>query len=167
MENLLSRHWHHLTQDEIEEILESDARKGLDAFEVGHRQKNFGPNSLTQKKGKGPLVLFLLQFNQPLVYILLGAALITFILQEWVDSGVIFGVVLVNSIIGFIQESKALKAIDALARAMKGFALVVRAGKKETIAATELVPGDLVLLQSGDKVPADLRLLRSRELQVD
>ncbi|MBU1193150.1 MAG: cation-transporting P-type ATPase [Gammaproteobacteria bacterium] len=167
LENLLSRHWHHLTQDEIEEILESDARKGLDAFEVGHRQKNFGPNSLTQKKGKGPLVLFLLQFNQPLVYILLGAALITFILQEWVDSGVIFGVVLVNSIIGFIQESKALKAIDALARAMKGFALVVRAGKKETIAATELVPGDLVLLQSGDKVPADLRLLRSRELQVD
>jgi magnesium-transporting ATPase (P-type) len=109
----------------------------------------------------------MLQFNQPLVYILLGAAFVTFALQEWVDSGVIFGVVLVNSVIGYIQESKALKAIEALAHAMKGVAMVIRAGKKESIAASELVPGDLVLLQSGDKLPADLRLLRSRELQID
>ena len=74
---------------------------------------------------------------------------------------------LVNAVIGFIQESRALKAIDALARGMEGMAVVVRAGKKEKIPAFELVPGDLVLLQSGDKVPADLRLLRTRELQVD
>ena len=167
MDNLLARHWHHLPRDEIETLLESDAEKGLDTFEVAHRQKKFGPNRVTLTKGKSPLVLFLLQFNQPLVYILLGAAFVTFALQEWVDSGVIFGVVLVNSVIGFIQESKALKAIEALARAMKGVAMVVRAGKKENIAASELVPGDLVLLQSGDKVPADLRLLRSRELQID
>ena len=167
MDTLLSRHWHHLPRDEIATLLETDTAKGLDMFEVEHRQKHFGPNSLTLKKGKSPLLLFLLQFNQPLVYILLVAAFVTFALQEWVDSGVIFAVVLVNSIIGFIQESKALKAIDALARAMKGFALVMRAGNKVTIAATELVPGDLVLLQSGDKVPADLRLLRSRELQID
>jgi magnesium-transporting ATPase (P-type) len=167
MDNLLARHWHHLPRDEIETLLESDAEKGLDTFEVLHRQNNFGPNRLTLKKGKSPLVLFLLQFHQPLVYILLGAAFVTFALQEWVDSGVIFGVVLVNSVIGFIQESKALKAIEALARAMKGVAMVVRAGEKENIAASELVPGDLVLLQSGDKVPADLRLLRSRELQND
>jgi magnesium-transporting ATPase (P-type) len=167
MDNSLARNWHHLPRDEIETLLESDAEKGLDTFEVAHRQKNFGPNRLTLRKGKSPLVLFLLQFHQPLVYILLGAALVTFALQEWVDSGVIFGVVLVNSVIGFIQESKALKAIEALARAMKGVAMVVRAGEKENIAASELVPGDLVLLQSGDKVPADLRLLRSRELQID
>jgi cation-transporting ATPase F len=167
MENLLARHWHHLPRDEIETLLESDSEKGLDTFEVAHRQKNFGPNRLTLKKGKSPLVLFLLQFNQPLVYILLGAAFVTFALQEWVDSGVIFTVVLVNSVIGFIQESRALKAIEALAHAMKGMAMVVRAGEKKNIAAYELVPGDLVLLQSGDKVPADLRLLRSRELQID
>jgi cation-transporting ATPase F len=167
MDNLLARHWHHLPCDEIETLLESDPEKGLDTFEVAYRQKNFGPNRLTLKKGKSPLVLFLLQFNQPLVYILLGAALVTFALQEWVDSGVIFTVVLVNSVIGFIQESRALKAIEALAHAMKGVATVVRAGKKENIAAFELVPGDLVLLQSGDKVSADLRLLRSRELQID
>jgi len=167
MDTLLSRHWHHLPREEVATLLESDGAKGLDIFEVAHRKTHFGPNCLTLKKGKSPLVLFLLQFNQPLVYILLGAAFITFALQEWVDSGVILAVVLVNAIIGFIQESRALKAIEALARAMEGTATVVRAGKKEKIAATELVPGDLVLLQSGDKVPADLRLLHTRELQID
>jgi len=167
MDTLLSRHWHNLPQEQLVTLLESDAAKGLDIFEVARRQAHFGPNRLTLKKGKSPLLLFLLQFNQPLVYILLGAAAITFALQEWVDSGVIFAVVLVNAIIGFIQESKALKAIEALACAMEGMATVIRAGKKEQISASELVPGDLVVLQSGDKVPADLRLLRSRELQID
>jgi len=167
MDTLLSRHWHHLPREEIAELLESDGASGLDMFAVAHRQAHYGPNRLTLRKGKSPLLLFLLQFHQPLVYILLGAAAITFALQEWVDSGVIFAVVLVNAIIGFIQESKALKAIEALAYAMEGVATVVRAGKKEIIAAAELVPGDVVLLQSGDKVPADLRLLRTRELQVD
>ncbi len=167
MDTLLSRHWHHLPQEEVATLLESDSFKGLDTFEVAHRQVHFGPNRLTQKKGRSPLVLFLLQFNQPLVYILLAAAAVTFALQEWVDSGVIFAVVLVNAVIGFVQETKALKAIEALARGMEGAAMVVRAGKKEKISASELVPGDIVLLQSGDKVPADLRLLRSRELQID
>ncbi len=167
MDNLLARHWHHLPSDEITTLLESDADKGLDTFEVSHRQTAFGQNRLTTKKGKSPFVMFLLQFNQPLVYILLGASAITFALREWVDSGVIFGVVLVNAVIGFIQESKALKAIEALARSMEGTTIVVRAGKKEKIPAVSLVPGDLVLLQSGDKVPADLRLMRSRELQID
>ncbi|MBE0575582.1 MAG: cation-transporting P-type ATPase [Desulfuromonadales bacterium] len=167
MDTLLSRHWHHLPQDEVATLLESDGAKGLDMFEVAHRQTHFGPNRLTLKKGKSPLVLFLLQFHQPLIYILLAATVVTFALQEWVDSGVIFGVVLVNTVIGYIQESKALKAIEALARAMEGVATVVRAGKKEKIAAFDLVPGDIVLLQSGDKVPTDLRLLRSRELQID
>ena len=167
MDTLLARHWHHLPHDEVETLLESDGAKGLDTFEVAHRQKRFGPNRLTPKKGKNPLVLFLLQFHQPLVYILLGAVIVTFALNEWVDSSVIFGVVLVNAVIGYVQESKALKAIEALARTMEGAATVVRGGSKERINASELVPGDLVLLQSGDKVPADLRLLRTRELQID
>ena len=167
MDSLLSRHWHHLPRDEIAMLLESDAAKGLDVFEVARRQSQFGPNSLSLKKGKSPLLIFLLQFNQPLVYILLGASVITFLLQEWIDSGVIFAVVLVNAIIGFIQESRALKAIEALAHAMEGTTSVVRAGKRIKIPVSELVPGDLVLLQSGDKVPADLRLLRTRELQID
>jgi Ca2+-transporting ATPase len=167
METLLSRHWHHLHKDEVVTLLESEANRGLDRFAVTRRQAHFGPNRLTQKKGKSPLQLFLLQFHQPLIYILLAATLVTFVLREWVDSGVIFGVVLVNALIGYIQEIKALKAIEALARAMEGEATVIRSGDKQTVAATELVPGDIVLLQSGDKVPADLRLLKSRELQID
>ncbi|MFQ5756922.1 MAG: cation-transporting P-type ATPase, partial [Acidiferrobacterales bacterium] len=152
---------------EVLELLETQPDTGLDTFEIGHRQERFGPNVLTQKKEQGPLMQFLLQIHQPLVYILLAATLITALLQEWVDSAVIFGVVLVNAVIGFLQEAKALEAIEALARTMTSEATVLRAGEKKRVPASELVPGDIVLLQSGDKVPADLRLIRTRELQID
>ncbi len=167
MKSILEEHWHHLPEEEVVEFLETSVDKGLDTFEVGHRQEQFGSNKITQKKGKSPLLLFLLQFHQPLVYILLGAAAVTTALQEWVDAGVIFGVVLVNAIIGFIQEAKAVKAIEALSHSMTSTATVLRGGERRQIPATELVPGDIVLLQSGDKVPADIRLLTSRELQID
>ncbi len=167
METILSKHWHHLSESEVLDLLETDLDRGLDLFAVENRQDRFGPNAITQRKGQGPLVRFLLQFHQPLVYILLAAGLTTALLQEWVDSGVIFAVVLMNAAIGFLQESKALKAINALAKAMTSDATVLRAGEKKLISATELVPGDVVFLQSGDKVPADMRLLRCRELQTD
>ncbi len=167
MESILSRHWHHLPEAEILELAETDLDRGLDLFAVETRRERFGRNALTPRRGRGPVVRFLMEFHQPLVYILLAAALITALLQEWVDAGVIFGVVLVNAIIGFVQESKALNAIDALARAMSSEATVLRAGEKKRVASTELVPGDIVFLQSGDKVSADLRLLVCRDLQVD
>ncbi len=167
MDSLLSKHWHNLPRDEVAVLLKSDITDGLDTSETVHRQKRFGPNRLTPKKGKSPLVLFLLQFHQPLVYILLAATIITFALQEWVDSSVIFGVILINAIIGYLQESKALKAIEVLTRTMDSTATVIRTGKKQQVAASDLVPGDLVLLQSGDRVPADLRLLQTHELQID
>jgi len=167
MKEILEKHWHHLTEEEVVDFLETAAEKGLDAFEVGHRHEQFGPNTITRKKGKSPLTLFLLQFHQPLVYILLAAASVTTLLREWVDAGVIFGVVLVNAVIGFIQETKAVKAIEALARSLTTTATVIRGGERRQIPATDLVPGDIVLLQSGDKVPADLRLLSARELQID
>ncbi len=167
METILSRHWHHLPESEVLELVETNLDRGLDLFAVENRQERFGPNAITQRKGHGPWVRFLLEFHQPLIYILLAAALITALLQEWVDSGVILGVVLVNAIIGFVQESKALKAIDALARAMTSEATVLRGGEKKRISSTALVPGDVVFLQSGDKVPADLRLLVCRELRTD
>ena len=163
----LITHWHHLPVPEVLDILEADEAKGLDTFEVTHRQERFGLNVLTPGKEKGPLLLLLLQFHQPLVYILLASVLITALLQEWVDASVIFGVVLLNAIIGFMQESKATKAIEALARSMDTEANVLRAGSIRKVSAQELVPGDVVLLHSGDKVPADLRLLRCRELQID
>jgi Ca2+-transporting ATPase len=88
-------------------------------------------------------------------------------LEEWVDSSVIFGVVLVNAIVGFIQEANALKAINTLAQAFDINYTVLRGGLRRTLSGSELVPGDIVILQSGDKVPADLRLLKIRELQID
>ncbi len=167
MKPLLEKHWHHLPQEEVLDLLEADLAKGLDRFEVEQRQKNFGPNALTQRQGQGPLLRFLLQFNQALVYILLVAITIKLFLGAWVDAAVIFGVVLLNSIIGFLQEGKALSALQALSRALTTETTVLRAGDKQRIDAKELVPGDIVLLASGDKVPADLRVLRSRNLQID
>ncbi|GAA5506024.1 cation-transporting P-type ATPase [Novipirellula caenicola] len=167
METLNERLWHRTPADEVVELLKSDSNRGLDRFEIEARQREYGPNSLPARSGPGPLVRFLIQFHQPLLYILLIAAVITALLDEWVDASVIFGVVLVNAIIGYLQESKAAKALEALARTTLTEARVIRSGETRNIPSTELVPGDVVLLQSGDKVPADLRLLRSRDLQVD
>ncbi|MEW6290131.1 MAG: cation-transporting P-type ATPase [Thermodesulfobacteriota bacterium] len=167
MDNLIGKHWHHLPADEVVDLLGSNTVKGLDLFEVKHRFEYFGPNMISAKKGKGPLLRFLLQFHQPLIYILIVSGIITAGLREWVDSGVIFGVVIVNAIIGFIQESKAVNALAALARTMTTEATVLRQGEKKRISATGLVVGDIVFLQGGDKVPADMRLLQVRELQVD
>jgi len=164
--NLIARHWHHLPIDEVVELLESDRERGLDRFAVEHRLEAFGPNTITAQKGQGPLIRFLLQFHQPLIYILIASGLVTAFLQEWVDSGVIFGVVLVNAVVGYIQEAKAVNALAALARTMTTDATVLRQGEKRRLPATELVPGDIVFLQSGDKVPADLRLFQVRDLQI-
>jgi len=167
LQNLLDKHWHHLSTEEVIELFDTDAEKGLDLFEVQTRAEDFGANELTAAQGESALKRFLIQFHQPLVYILTVSALIMFFLQEWVDAGVIFGVVLVNAFIGFFQEARALKAIDALSKMMTHEAVVMRSGVKTRVAASELVPGDIVLLASGDKVPADLRLLKIRDLQID
>jgi len=167
MDKLIGRHWHHLPAEEVIDLLDSNREEGLDLFEVKHRWEQFGYNVLTQKKGRGPLLRFLLQFHQPLIYILLAATLITLVLREWVDAGVIFGVVFVNALIGFLQESKAVKAMEALAQTLITEATVLRSGEKRRISSAEVVPGDIVLLQSGDKVPADMRLISVRDLHVD
>ena len=159
--------WHHLSVDEVIGLLESNGETGLDRKEVRQRLDRFGPNTLTAKQGKSGWLRFLLQFHQPLIYILIASGAVTAALQEWVDSGVIFGVVLVNAIIGFIQESKAENALAALADTMVAEATVLRRGEKKRIPSAGLVPGDVVLLQAGDRVPADLRLLQTRDLQVD
>ena len=167
MERTNEKKWHLLSPEEVLGILESDSVNGLDRSEIENRRRRFGANVITAKKGRGPLIRFLLQFHQPLIYILLAAALITALLQEWVDAGVIFGVVLVNALIGFFQEAKAVRAIEALAETMVTEATVLRSGGKTRISSTEVLPGDIVLLQSGDKVPADMRLLSARNLRAD
>ena len=164
---LLARHWHHLPEEEVTELLETDASTGLDTFSVERRREQFGPNAVTVKRGDGALRRFLLQFHQPLIYILMAAALIKALLGDWVDAGVIFGVVLVNATIGFIQEEKATAAIAALADTLVSDATVIRAGQRVVISTRDVVPGDLVVLSAGDKVPADIRLLAAREMDVD
>ncbi len=161
------RHWFALGEREVLEKTGADLQAGLTAEEAQKRKAKYGPNVIPKRKRKTPLELFLQQFNQPLVYILLVASVITALLNEWVDSSVIFGVVFINAIVGYLQESKALKAIDALAKAVASDATVLRDGKKQRIPASELTIGDVVYLQSGDKVPADLRLVQVRELQID
>jgi cation-transporting P-type ATPase F len=128
-------------------------RKGLSLFEVKHRQAHFGPNTVTVKKPASAITRFLSQFTNPLVLLLLLCVMVTAVLAEWLDSAVIIGVVLLNAIVGFIQESKAEKAIESLKKMVSTDITVIREGSQDRIPSTSLVPGDLVLLQSGDKIP--------------
>ncbi len=159
--------WHHLTGDTVTTLLKSNLQEGLDPEEALLRLDRYGPNTLRTQSGQSAWMRFLRQFHQPLIYILIAAGGITAALREWVDSGVIFGVVVVNAVIGFIQESKAENALAALADTMVAEATVLRRGEKIRISSADLVVGDIVLLQAGDRVPADIRLLHSRNLQVD
>jgi Ca2+-transporting ATPase len=149
------------------ELLGSDVENGLDPAEVAERQQRFGANVLTKKRGPSALLRFLMQFHSPLLYVLLAAAIATALLREWVESTVIFGVVIVNATIGYLQESKAVEAIEALSRRMASEAVVVRGGQPVRIPAAALVPGDVVLLKAGDKASADVRIVRGRDLRVD
>ncbi len=166
MYTLLNKHWHHIKTEEVLELLGTRPTHGLDQFEVKHRREHFGPNQLTPRKGKSKWVKFLLQFNNPLIYILLVASLITAVLKDPLDALVIFGVVLLNAIIGYVQEARAEQTLSALAQTMVSEANVLRGGKTVRLPAAELVPGDLVQLQAGGRVPADLRLLTSRDLKI-
>ena len=148
-------------------LLETDADRGLTAVEAARRHARYGPNVLPDDRGHGPVVRFLLQFHNPLVYVLLAAAVVTAAIGEAVDTAVIVLVVLVNAVIGYLQEAKAGQALQALARATQTVATVVRDGRSVRIDSREVVPGDLVLLEAGDKVPADLRIIRATNLRID
>ena len=167
MDTLLGKHWHHLPVDEVLDLFDTNIQQGLDIFEIKHRQERFGLNVLTPQKGKNALVRFLLQFNNPLVIILLIASLVTAILKDPADSLVIFAVVLINALVGYIQEARAEQAIAVLAKTMTTEATVMRSGKVIRISSTEIVPGDIVQLMPGARVPADLRLVTSRDLRID
>ena len=141
--------------------------QGLEARAAAVRWREHGPNKLPEPPRDSLLKRFLLQLHNVLIYILLAAALGTALLGEWIDTGVIFGVVLINSIIGVIQEGKAEKALDSIKALLSPKATVLRDGHRQTLDATLLVPGDIVLLKAGDRVPADLRLLECHGLRID
>ncbi|MFT5659900.1 MAG: cation-transporting ATPase F [Sulfurimonas sp.] len=167
MQHLMGQSWHSIQPEEIVELLESDMSDGLGPLSIKHREEFFGKNTLKETKQDSKLKKFILQFHNALIYILLGASLVTALLHEWIDSGVIFFVVIINVIIGFLQELKAQEAIESLKKMMQTEAIVIRDGEKLSISSVGIVPGDIVLLESGSKVAADLRLLEVRDLKVD
>lgn len=156
--------WHDRSVDAVLKELEATPA-GLSRLEAEARLKIHGLNRLPEPSKRGALVRFLLQFHNILIYVLLGSAVITTFLDHVIDTLVILAVVIVNALIGFVQEGKAEKAMDAIRQMLAPIASVLRGGERRSVEGETLVPGDIVLLEAGDKVPADLRLLRSHGLQ--
>ncbi|MCL2657288.1 MAG: HAD-IC family P-type ATPase [Betaproteobacteria bacterium] len=159
--------WHAESVERCAELLASDPQQGLSEDEASIRRARYGPNRIEGRAPESGLMRFLRQLREPLIYILLAAGVIALFLGEWIDASVIFGVVLINAIVGATQESRAQAAIAALARRVSAACMVLRAGQLRRIEAGELVPGDVVRVEAGDRVPADLRLFRVSGLIVD
>jgi len=159
------RPWHARKAQEAAEVFTSSPQ-GLDESDIARRLAEHGPNKLPEPKRAGLVVRFARQFNNLLIYVLLGAAAITALLGHFIDTGVILAVVLANAIIGFIQEGKAEQALDAIRDMLAPKASVLRSGRRVNIPGEDLVPGDVVLLEAGDRVPADVRLNDVRGLSI-
>ncbi len=158
--------WHTREADSVVDALES-SRKGLTEEEAGKRIEVHGRNLLPERRRTHPVLKFLHHYHNMLIYVLLAAAIVTALLGHWMDTWIILAVVLINGIIGYIQEGKAEKALAAVRNLLSFVAHVERNGEIHERPAEEVVPGDIVHLKSGDKVPADLRLLDVRELRVN
>lgn len=160
-------HAHSIEAQKVVDQLGSNSKVGLDSADHQQRLKFHGLNALPRQAGDGALKVFLRQFHNPLVYVLLGSSALALFMGKITDAFVVLGVVVVNSVIGFIQEYRAGKALEALSAMVPERAQVVRSGERKEIDAKDLVPGDLVFVQSGDKVPADIRLLEIKNLRVE
>jgi magnesium-transporting ATPase (P-type) len=157
--------WHALPPDDALARQGVDAAHGLSDMEAAARLALHGPNRPPEQPGKSAWARLADQLLAPLVLVLIASGLVTAFLGEWVDAGVILGVVVVNAAIGYLQEGKAAAALAALAKSVATEVTVLRGGRRLRMDAAQLVPGDIVLLAAGDKVPADLRLLRGKELR--
>ncbi|WP_455383765.1 HAD-IC family P-type ATPase [Acidihalobacter prosperus] len=158
--------WHAISADEALQALDS-TRQGLSAERAAARLAADGPNRLPAPAPPSRLRRFALQFHNLLIYILLVAGALTLALGHWIDAGVIFGVVVINALIGYIQEGKAEDAMAAIRAMLSPHATVLRDGHYAELDAADIVAGDLVLLQTGDRVPADVRLLSAHRLRID
>ena len=157
--------WHALEVDEISRALHSDAERGLTSAETAARLAQHGPNELPQAPPISPIKLLLEQFSSLIVWVLVGAAIVSGLLQEWVDAAAIVAIVILNAILGFVQEVKAERSLEALKRMVVVTARVIRDGTLVFLPARELVPGDLIQVEAGDRVPADARLVYATGLQ--
>ena len=159
--------WHALEPQAALATLRSEQDDGLTATEAAKRLARHGPNSLQHAAGPGVLKLLWRQMASPIVYLLLGSAVAAVALGKVLDGVVVLGAIVVNALIGFVQDYRAGKAIEALSRMVPQEAQVVRDGRTQSVRSTDLVPGDVVLLASGDKVPADVRLVTVKNLHVE
>ncbi|MBU1865243.1 MAG: HAD-IC family P-type ATPase, partial [Actinobacteria bacterium] len=152
--------WHAMTVDEVLKALDTDPADGLSGDEAARRLVERGPNTLGRDRGPSRLGLLAHQFGDVLIWVLLAAALISgLLLQEWIDAGVILAIVIVNAVLGYIQEARAEDALARLRELSAPEAVVVRSGTERRIASADLVPGDLIVLEVGDRVPADCRII--------
>ncbi len=159
--------WYQLSAEETLRRLESDRKAGLTAAEAKRRLESYGTNELREKKKISPLALFLNQFRDFMVLVLVGAVLISGLLGEYLDAITIIAIILLNGCLGFIQEFRAERSLRALKRLSAPKAKVIRGGKTLEIDASMLVPGDVVLLESGDRIPADIRFLETNGVFVE
>lgn len=148
-----------LNKDKIAELLKTDLVSGLASQDVRGRLDKYGYNQLDEKKGRNPAGIFLDQFKDFIVWVLISAALVSGFLKEWVDAVVIIVVVILNAILGFVQEYRAERSLQALKKLSSPNSKVIRDQKHDSIPSRELVPGDLVELEAGDNVPADSRVV--------
>lgn len=159
--------WHRISHQEAVARLRSDSKEGLSDQEAAARQREAGKNELPEEKPLPRVKIFLEQFASPLIYILIFAGGVTLFLREYADAIVIFAAVFLNAIVGYVQESKSSKALRELRKVLSVKAVVVRSGREREIPADELVPGDIVLLRPGDKIPADGRLIENHGLRIN
>lgn len=159
--------WHALPAEQVCERLGVDPAHGLSAAEAAARLGAHGANRLPQGRKKGPVLRFLAQLNNVLIYVLLASAFIKAMLHLWLDASIILAVVVLNALLGFLQEGRAEKALDAIRDMLPSEARVLRGGETCLIRGEELVPGDVVLLESGDGIPADMRLVEARNLRAE
>lgn len=158
--------WHHLPHHVVAERLASP-EMGLSAAEADARLKRYGANALAAAPPRHPLRRLLHQFHNLLLYLMMVAGLVTALLGQWVDAGVLWSAAVINALIGFVQEGKAERALSAISTMLAPRATIVRDGRRAVVDAAQLVPGDRVVIASGDRIPADVRLTHARELRID
>lgn len=166
LNNLMPDNWHSYSIPEVLNLLNCSS-SGLSTEEAKKRFEKYGRNQILKKNVDTPIKLLCRQINNPLIWVLLGSSLIAIILGKITDGLIVLSVVIINSIIGFIQEYKAGKAIESLNEMVPDFTTVIRDGNKLMIHSLEIVPGDIVHLSAGDRIPADMRIICFKNLHVD
>ncbi len=163
---IVEQNWHSLRRDEVLKTLDSRP-SGLSTVEATTRLRQYGPNQLKGRKKVPPVIVFLRQFLSPLIYVLLAATVVSFIMDSYIDAIVILVVLLLNAVIGYVQETRAERAMEALIQMAAPQANVQRDGKVGVLPARQIVPGDILLLETGERVPADARLIEVSNLKVN